>query len=657
VVTAVVSAFVLLASSTAFAASNHRWTGGHDAPGWATPARALYFAEGTTRNGFEEYLVLRNPSRARSSVRIQYSFPDEPSVGSSFIMEPLSGSCVNVNDAVGRGKDVSVAITSDDGIVAERQVYFNYMGVWTGGHVSCGVPAPGNTWYFAEGTTRPGFQEWLCLQNPGASDVGAVITYMLGSGENVSERVVVPAKGRRTVDVNAALSPGLDVSVMVRSDGPVVAERPMYFDYEGAWRGGHTAAGTSAPDREWLFAEGTTRPGFEEWLCIMNPGPGAVAKVEYMFEGEPSIVRTYPLKERARTTIPVNEEVGPGRDVSLRVTASSGVLCERPMYFLYRGAIEGGHDLAGSGRGEKTWYFPAAGTGDGFEAYLCLMNGGRDSNRVRVEFMGTDGAKRKTVIEMPARSRETIDVNAAVSGLMDPWIKVTGDRELVAERPVYFSYVPKVELGPFAFASWAGMELASPIRYCDYLGAVFHEAGRDGGDGRPNNPQAMQPLGRCLEDDNPLRLAPGVSKDLGGEAAYFIEDSRARGTFSTTACDVMAKTGTTVYAPVSGTVVAAESYLLYGRYPDLRVRIQIDGHPGYLMAVLHMSRLLVSRGQRVEAGVTPVGLVRDLVPYFNSGPDPYTREEGNHSHIEIDYRPDLGIGAGDTAETEVETPR
>jgi hypothetical protein len=79
--------------------------------------------------------------------------------------------------------------------------------------------------------------------------------------------------------------------------------------------------------------------------------------------------------------------------------------------------------------------------------------------------------------------------------------------------------------------------------------------------------------------------------------------------------------------------------MLYGRYPDMLVRISIDGYPGYNLAVYHMSELLVGQGQRVEAGRTPIGVVRDLVPYFNSGPNPYTREEGNHAHIQITYLP------------------
>ena len=45
---------------------------------------------------------------------------------------------ININEAVGEEKDVSVEVTGDNDIVVERPMYFNYGGVWTGGHVASG---------------------------------------------------------------------------------------------------------------------------------------------------------------------------------------------------------------------------------------------------------------------------------------------------------------------------------------------------------------------------------------------------------------------------------------------------------------------------------------------------------------------------------------
>ena len=52
----------------------------------------------------------------------------------------------------------------------------------------------------------------------------------------------------------------------------------MYFDYMGTgahhWAGGRDTIGATAPSFNWYFAEGYTGEGFEEWICIQNPGGG-----------------------------------------------------------------------------------------------------------------------------------------------------------------------------------------------------------------------------------------------------------------------------------------------------------------------------------------------------------------------------------------------
>ncbi|PKQ28787.1 MAG: hypothetical protein CVT63_01030 [Candidatus Anoxymicrobium japonicum] len=639
-----VVALVAGPSLSAYAAS-YNWEGGHDTVGFSAPSGTAYFAEGTTRNGFEEFLLLRNTGGDSSIVTINYLFPTGAPHSEEIELKAWSGASICVNDVIGQGKDVSVAISATPGIIAERQIYFNYKGVWAGGNVACAVSEPEDRWYFAEGTTRAGFQEWLCLLNPSDHEVAATLTYMLCTGETRKQELKLRANSRGTVDVNGALGAGQDASVEVKADTPIIAERPMYFNYKNAWRGGHTSTGAAGLAREWHFAEGTTRNGFEEWLCVMNPGAEASARVEYLFKDGSPVVKDYALKAHSRTTLFVNEEIGSEKDVSMNVSANADVLCERPMYFCYHNAIEGGHNIVGATSGERTWFFPTACSGPGFESWLCVANPGASENKVLVEIFGDGGDYNSEELTMAPRARATFDVNTASANICNPWLKVTGTRDLIAERPTYFSYSPRIDPEPFSIASWAGIEIISPIQYCDLLGPVFHEASADGGDGRCNNCPALQPAGICLRDDNPARLAPGLVHNQGNDPYYFVEETRGRGTYSTTACDVQAKAGTTVYAPVSGTVVAAESYMLYSRYPDLRVKIRIDGHADYQMAILHMSQLAVSSGQRVEAGKTPIGVVRDLVPYFNSGPNPYTGEEGNHAHLQINYRPDQATGA------------
>ena len=100
---------------------------------------------------------------------------------------------------------------------------------WSGGHCVTGVPAPGTEWHFAEGTTREGFDEWLCLQNPQGEQVRADLTFMTGQGEVIPYGVDLAPHSRTTLHVNHILGPGKDVSVSMRASAPIIAERPMYF--------------------------------------------------------------------------------------------------------------------------------------------------------------------------------------------------------------------------------------------------------------------------------------------------------------------------------------------------------------------------------------------------------------------------------------------
>ena len=101
--------------------------------------------------------------------------------------------------------------------------------------------------YFAEGYTGVGFQEYLCLGNPQPQDARVAITYLFPDATALNRIVVVPAESRLTVFVNADVGADRDVSVALESDREIMAERPMYFIYNGAWRGGHNAMGTPSP--------------------------------------------------------------------------------------------------------------------------------------------------------------------------------------------------------------------------------------------------------------------------------------------------------------------------------------------------------------------------------------------------------------------------
>jgi hypothetical protein len=345
------------------------WPGGHDVMGAEAPQTEWYFAEGCTRPGFNTWLCIQNPGDSVAHVALDYLCGDGANEHRDLTVNPRSRYTVAVHQpGLGIGAhnnahgDVSIKVSSDQPIVAERPIYFNYDGAWPGGHNVMGAESPQPDWYFAEGCTRPGFHTWLCLQNPGDQTTRVSLDYLCGDGVNERRELTIGPRSRATVAVH---QPGLgigthdsahgDVSIKVSSDQPIVAERPIYFNYNGAWPGGHNVVGSPAPRTGWIFAEGCTRPGFHTWLCLQNPGdePARVF-IDYLCGDGNNVHKEITVNARSRATIAVHgNSLGIGvhdsahGDVSIKITSDQPIMAERPVYFLYGGDIPGGHNTGG----------------------------------------------------------------------------------------------------------------------------------------------------------------------------------------------------------------------------------------------------------------------------------------------------------------------
>ena len=147
---------------------------------------------------------------------------------------------------------MKVTSTNGVGILVERPIYFNYASGVGGGHNAVGAPTPARVWWFAEGYTGAGFDEYLTILNPNASPAPVTITYFLGGGgAPVTRSLTVPAASRQTLAVHdpaLGVGRGQEVAAKVETSnaGGVVVERPMYFTYNGSMgpvTGGHDAIG------------------------------------------------------------------------------------------------------------------------------------------------------------------------------------------------------------------------------------------------------------------------------------------------------------------------------------------------------------------------------------------------------------------------------
>ncbi len=339
---------------------NYYWKGGHDVMGINTLQREWYFAEGTTRNNsvdgaFEEWICLQNPSDSQTAtVVVTYMLGTGQNVDKVYQVAPHSRYTVEVARDIGLNQDVSAKVVSDIPIAAERPIYFNYHGFAIDGSNVVGASGPSKSWSFAEGCTRPGFQEWITIQNP--NDVAATCTLNYMTGQGKTTRVVkrVNPRSRATVDVLSEVGDNQDVSATVTSDVPVIAERPMYFIYgmdSGKyWNGGESAVGNPSPSSTYFLAEGTTISRFDTFYSLANPREtGCDVTVQYIFGDGSTHDSHYFIEPHSRITINVREAIQREANVSGSITASFPIVIERPMYFQYNESITGGHDVNGYG--------------------------------------------------------------------------------------------------------------------------------------------------------------------------------------------------------------------------------------------------------------------------------------------------------------------
>ncbi|HVA89485.1 MAG TPA: hypothetical protein VNL71_06555 [Chloroflexota bacterium] len=218
-------------------------------PGITQAAGTLYFAEGSTANGFEEYLTIFNPDATRAAqVTAQFYDPQGHLVGTRTVMVgAMARGTIKVN-TVARESSIASVLHSTLPIVAERSLYFGAPnGGSAGGTDVFGRSTPALAWAFAAGDTRQGQAEFDLVYNPNPKANQILATYHGSDGQLVRKIVDVPANARVTVDVIRSVT-GLargyhGVTLRSLSGLPFLAEQAIYN--QGLTRGFATA-GTPA---------------------------------------------------------------------------------------------------------------------------------------------------------------------------------------------------------------------------------------------------------------------------------------------------------------------------------------------------------------------------------------------------------------------------
>ncbi len=299
-----------------------------------------------------------------------------------------------------------------------------------------------NIYYFAEGYTAPGFQEYLCLANPQAVEAQARIEFSFADQPEQEIAITLPAASRVTLDINQIVGEGKSVSMKISSNLSLATERPMYFTYGGI-TGGHVTKGSSTLSNAWYFAEGYTGPGFDEYICVFNPG-NSDASLDFGFQTKQEGKKTmggFNVPGMSRRTFRINDLLGYGYEDSLSLSASQPVVAERVMYFDF-GGWTGGSCVMGATSLGTDYYFAEGTTQAGFAEYLTLQNPESEDITVGATYQlpgGFLGYITKSY-RVPAGSRSTIYVPSEVGLDLDVSVQLSSSSPFLAERPTYFDY-------------------------------------------------------------------------------------------------------------------------------------------------------------------------------------------------------------------------
>jgi hypothetical protein len=264
------------------------------------------------------------------------------------------------------------------------------------------------------------------------------------------------------------------MAISVTTDSPMVVERPMYFtdtipNAGGLTTGAASEVGATNPGTDWLFAEGYTGSGFQEYFVLANfstTSSTASIKLEYANASTQTLQVPVPPLGQIRVDVNAANANPTGvcqpspcsttGNVSAEITSTSPIVADRLMYFHYGSShFSGGTDAVGEvGPPSHSVYAFAEGyTANTFQEYLTLQNPTGSDETVAVTFFADTYVIQQQLI-VKAHSRGTLTVNNFIVPIAQAYnnmgansyavsmsIQALGTgAKIVAERPMYFNY-------------------------------------------------------------------------------------------------------------------------------------------------------------------------------------------------------------------------
>jgi hypothetical protein len=290
-------------------------------------------------------------------------------------------------------------------------------------HVAQSHPRGFFSRYFAEGSTNGvgsgSFATVYAVAPQGTTPVKASLRLLFSDGSAESRSSEVSPGASWVTDVVGG-GRG-EFSAIVESDGPIVADREMYWGWVpkvSTSRGAHAEHAIETPAATWHFAEGAAHSGLDTFYLLANPGDVSnTVRATFLLANGPSIEKDLSLPPHSRTTVWANwEEIPAGSgqhplaNCEFGATFASldalGFIAERAMYLSKTGTpFLGGHASAGATAPSIRWMFAEGATGELFDEFILLANPNPVPARVRLTYLLQDARTFEHVVTVPASAR------------------------------------------------------------------------------------------------------------------------------------------------------------------------------------------------------------------------------------------------------------
>ena len=318
------------------------------APCASSASDRWYLAEGSTaREGANPedrmLLALYNPFPEDAIVDLAFSHESGRSVPSNFTGLVVKGGAlrvVSVGEHVRRRAHISMTAVARSGrIVIDRLQVRN--GTNKGLSLALAAASPGTTWYFPEGLVADGVGESFHLYNPTNEEAEVSIELALETGAAEPFDLTVPPRERLTVvaadEERVPRGVGQAATVVWLNGVPVVAERTEATAAPASRAGVADSLGARRTAERWVLAAGAATPTVDEWVVVLNPGPGdASVDVRALAAGQllaPESLPAFEVKAGRRVAIRATEHFS-REDLALLVTSTSPVVVERGVYLV-----------------------------------------------------------------------------------------------------------------------------------------------------------------------------------------------------------------------------------------------------------------------------------------------------------------------------------